>query len=195
MEKEENHENIPGEPDIIKAKNDNIDSKNNLNIENQLKDNTQDNAEIVQINNNNNATNNNNILNNNIDINNNIIGVEMNNKNNEEKNNYESNTSILKQATNTNLQNPIINQDINGNTIINDQSPNQVAIAYQQNNNLKEDISCQEKYPFCFCNIKFIFCYNCFDTSEENQKKRDSAPIYNVCCLGCFFYYLFLIIS
>jgi len=201
MEKE-NHENIPSGPDIIKAQNDNIDSKNNLNTQNQLKDNTQDNAEIVQINDNNNNANNNidNILNNNIDINNNvnnnnIIKVEMNNKNNEEKNNYESNTSILKQTTNKNLPNPIINQDINGNNFINNQSPNQVAIECQQNNNLKEDISCKEKYYFCFCNIKVIFCYNCFDTSEENQQKRDSAPIYKICCLGCFCYYLFFIIS
>ena len=51
MENEKKLDNIPDSLNIIKAQNDNIDSKNNLNTQIQLKDNTQDNAEIIQINN------------------------------------------------------------------------------------------------------------------------------------------------
>ena len=185
MENEKNHESIPDSPNIIKAQNDNIDSKNNLNTQTQLKDNTQDNAEIIKINNNiNNNKGNNNVYNNN------IIRIEMNNKNNEEKNNNDSNISILKQTTKNNISNPITNQNINGNNIINNQSPNQVAIVYQQNNNVKSDVTCREKYPSFYCNVKLIFCYNCFDDSEENQQKMENAPVYNIFFLVALLYYL-----
>ncbi len=105
MESEKNHENIPDNLNILKTQNDYIDSKNNMNTQIQLKDNTQDNAEIIQINNNNNVINNNN-----------------NNKKNEEKSDNDSNISILKQTTNKNLSNPTTNQNINENNIINNQS-------------------------------------------------------------------------
>jgi len=193
MENEKKFENIPDNLNIIKSQNDNIDSKNNLNTQTQLKDHTQDNAEIIQINN----INNNNI-NNNIDINNgnnkNIIRIELNNKNIEEKNNNDPNISILKQTTNKNLSNPIINQNINGNNIDN-QSPNQVVIVNQQNNGAEEEVNCRENYPFCYCNIKFILCYNCFDNSEENLQKKENAPVYNIFCLAALFYYILYIIS
>ena len=192
MEKEKKFENIPDTLNIIKSQNDNIDSKNNLNTQIQLRENTQDNAEIIQINNNNNLNNN---IDNNNGYNNNIIRIEMNNKNNEEKNNNDSNISILKQTTNKNLSNVIANQNINENNIINNQSANQVVIVNQHNNNIKEDVNCQEKYPFCYCNIKFIFCYNCCDDSEENRQKKENAPVYNTFCLAALFYYLICIIS
>ena len=200
MESEKNHENIPDNLNILKSQNDYIDSKNNMNTQIQLKDNTQDNAEIIQINNNNNViNNNNNNTNDNIDNNNgdnnNIIRIEMNDKKKEEKSDNDSNISILKQTTNKNLSNPITNQNINENNIINNQSPSQVDIVYQQNNNIKEDVNCKEKYPFCYCNIKFIFCYNCFDNSEENRQKKENAPVYNVFCLVALFYYLIYIIT
>ena len=162
MESEKNHENIPDNLNILKSQNDYIDSKNNMNTQIQLKDNTQDNAEIIQINNNNNViNNNNNNTNDNIDNNNgdnnNIIRIEMNDKKKEEKSDNDSNISILKQTTNKNLSNPITNQNINENNIINNQSPNQVDIVYQQNNNIQADVNCREKYPFCYWNIKLIF--------------------------------------
>ena len=178
MESEKNHENIPDNLNILKSQNDYIDSKNNMNTQIQLKDNTQDNAEIIQINNNNNVINNNN-----------------NNKKNEVKSDNDSNISILKKTTNKNLSNPITNQNINENNIIYNQSPSQVDIVYQQNNNIKEDVNCREKYPFCYWNIKFIFCYNCFDNSEENRQKKENAPVYNVFCLVALFYYLIYIIT
>jgi len=179
MENEKKFENIPDNLNIIKSQNDNIDSKSNLNTQTQLKDHTQNNPEIIQINNINNNNINNNIDNNNGN-NNNIIRIELNNKNNEEKNNNDPNISILKQTTNKNLSNPIINQNINENNIVNNQSPNQVVIVNQQNNGAEEEVKCRENYPFCYCNIKFILCYNCFDNREENQQKKENAPVYNI---------------
>ena len=200
MEKEKSHENnADNNHNIINTNNDIIDSKNNLNTQIQLNDNIQDNADIIQINNNNAIMNKNKTINNNINCNisdnNNIIKIELNNKNNEEKKNNDSNISILKQITNKNLSRPITNQDINGNNIMNNQSPNQVAIVYQQSNDINKDVSCREKYPSCFWNIKLIFCYNCCDDSEENQQKTENASTCNTFCLIALLYYLIFIIS
>ena len=196
MESEKNYENIPDNLNIVKPQNDYIDRNNNKNSEIiKLKDNAQDNAEIIQIKNNNNVNNNNINIDNNNGDNNNIIFFEMNNKNNEEKSFNDFNRENLKQTTIKNLTNPITYQNINENNIINNQSPNQVDGVYQQNNDIKEDLSCKEKYPNCYCNIKLIFCYNCFDDSEENRKKKENAPVYNTFFLIVLLYYLFFIIT
>ena len=187
MENAKNNQNIPPNLNIAYPQNYYIYGYNNGYAYNNAYG-YNNNAQIIQNNNNNNVNNNNIYINNNNGNNN--INFAMNNINNEGINLNDYNREIMKQTTTQNLQ---IQPNENNN--IYSQSPIQTNEVYQQNNDIKKDLGCKEKCPYCFCHIKLLCCYNFLDCSEENKKKRENAQVCHTFFLIAFLYYLFFIIS
>ena len=158
MENAKNNQNIPPNLNIAYPQNYYIYGYNNGYVNNNGYG-YNNNAEIIQNNNNDNVNNNNIYINNNNGNNN--INFAMNNINYEGINFNDYSREYMKQKTIRNLQ---IQPNENNN--IYSQSPNQTNEVYQQNNDIKKDLDCKEKYPYCFCHIKLLCCYNCLDNSE-----------------------------
>ena len=187
MENVQNNENIPPNLNIANPQNFYIYGYNNGYVDNNGYG-YNNNAEIIQNNNNDNVNNNNIYINNNNGNNN--INFAMNNINYEGINFNDYSREYMKQ---TRIQNLQIQPNENNN--IYSQSPNQTNEVYQQNNDIKKDLDCKEKYPYCFCHIKLLCCYNCLDNSEENRKKKENAKVCHTFFLVALLYYLFFFIS
>ena len=86
------------------------------------------------------------------------------------------------------------NTNLNYNIGNNNPIPVSIPDIQQQNNNNIKELTCKEKYPCCFCDVKIICCYNYCDDSEENKQRKENAPTYKLFCVIIFLYFLFLLL-
>ena len=113
----------------------------------------------------------------------------LNNSNNKNINNSENSELNLNKGLNNILA--IKNNKSNENANINTNNTN----SNQDKSKVEKKLSCKEKYPKCYFNIKLLYFYNCYDDSEENKKRKENAPIRELFIVSVLLYYLFFCIS